>query len=273
MLILLTKITQARVFSPDMEILFKQSTARMSLFYRAALFHIEDNFSHTLELDQEYIKENLPRFAEAIGEVMEMARPDLCRCWGFIDGTFRPIARPTRYQRSAYNGHYGTHGLKYQGIQRPDGIMHLFGPVAGRRHDAHMLRISGVLEDMATFSFREELPVPDYYIYGDPAYPQGNKYLQRPFKGFLTLEEMLFNRKWACVRICVEWGFKEVVKNHPGLKMQDHQKLHLVPVASLYKVACILTNAKTCLERGNQTSGHFGVMPPYLPEHFREREV
>lgn len=202
-MVLLIKMSQARLFSPDLERFFVQSTARLSLFYRAALFHIEENCGHLLDIDREYVKGNLPRFAEAIGDILGMAEPDKSRCWGFIDGTFRPIARPTRYQRSAYNGHYGRHGLKYQGIQRPDGIMHLFGPMAGRRHDAHMLRISGVLEDLRTFSFREELAEPTFYIYGDPAYPQGNKYLQRPFKGAgRTVQQELYNRRWSSVRIC-----------------------------------------------------------------------
>jgi nuclease HARBI1 len=273
-MMLIMKMSQARVFSPDLERFFIQSTARLSLFYRAALFHIEENFGHLLEIDREYVKENLPRFAEAIGDIMGMAEPHKCRCWGFIDGTFRPIARPTRYQRSAYNGHYGRHGLKYQGIQRPDGIMHLFGPMAGRRHDAHMLRISGVLEELETFSFREELAEPTFYIYGDPAYPQGNKYLQRPFKGAgRTVQQELYNRRWSSVRICVEWGFREVLKEFPGLKMECHQKVHHVPVASLYRVATLLTNMKAILEGTNHTAYHFKLRPPTIDIYFRERDV
>ena len=38
----------------------------------------------------------------------------LQQCWGFIDGTVRPIARPTRNQRIMYSGHKILHCLKFQ---------------------------------------------------------------------------------------------------------------------------------------------------------------
>ena len=38
----------------------------------------------------------------------------LQQCWGFIDGTVRPIARPTRNQRIMYSGHKRIHCLKFQ---------------------------------------------------------------------------------------------------------------------------------------------------------------
>src|SRR4051794_28192081 len=40
--------------------------------------------------------------------------------WGFIDGTVRPIARPTRHQRQVYNGHKRVHAIKFQSaVERP----------------------------------------------------------------------------------------------------------------------------------------------------------
>ena len=35
-------------------------------------------------------------------------------CWGFIDGTARPIARPKRHQKVMYSGHKRIHCLKFQ---------------------------------------------------------------------------------------------------------------------------------------------------------------
>ena len=40
----------------------------------------------------------------------------LDNCWGFIDGTVRPICRPGENQRVAYHGHKRVHALKYQSI-------------------------------------------------------------------------------------------------------------------------------------------------------------
>ena len=42
--------------------------------------------------------------------------------WDFIDGTVRGISRPSRNQRSVYNGHKCKHALKYQLISTPSGI-------------------------------------------------------------------------------------------------------------------------------------------------------
>ena len=38
----------------------------------------------------------------------------LSQCFGFIDGTLRPIARPTVNQRIMYSGHKRVHCLKFQ---------------------------------------------------------------------------------------------------------------------------------------------------------------
>ncbi|ORZ33394.1 hypothetical protein BCR44DRAFT_1391259, partial [Catenaria anguillulae PL171] len=38
------------------------------------------------------------------------------RIIGFVDGTFRPTARPVIDQRLVYSGYYRAHGLKYQGV-------------------------------------------------------------------------------------------------------------------------------------------------------------
>ena len=51
-------------------------------------------------------------------------------CFGFIDGTVRPIARPGRNQRVVYNGHKRVHSLKFQSVALPNGMIgNLFGPM------------------------------------------------------------------------------------------------------------------------------------------------
>lgn len=47
----------------------------------------------------------------------EAAIQEACRIkgiWGLIDGTVRPIARPTERQEEYYSGHKCYHGPKYQ---------------------------------------------------------------------------------------------------------------------------------------------------------------
>ena len=54
----------------------------------------------------------------------------LDNCFGFVDGTVRPICRPAEHQRAVYNGHKRVHALKFQCVALPNGLIgHLYGPV------------------------------------------------------------------------------------------------------------------------------------------------
>ena len=66
-------------------------------------------FHHQLdELDLVWLDPST--FAKAVEE----ARAPLDNCWGFIDGTARPIVRPVKHQRIMYSGHKRYHCLKFQ---------------------------------------------------------------------------------------------------------------------------------------------------------------
>ena len=53
-------------------------------------------------------------------------------CFGFVDGTVRPIARPDENQRVVYNGNKRVHALKFQSVALPNGIIaNMYGPVGG----------------------------------------------------------------------------------------------------------------------------------------------
>eukprot|EP00733_Pompholyxophrys_punicea_P000331 Pompholyxophrys_punicea_v1_NODE_81_length_3705_cov_14.177534.p4 type:complete len:112 gc:universal NODE_81_length_3705_cov_14.177534:2824-2489(-) len=54
---------------------------------------------------------------------------------------------------TCFNGHRRVHGLKFQSLLTPDGLIHtMFGPVVGRRHDAFMLRESGLVENLTAMN-------------------------------------------------------------------------------------------------------------------------
>ena len=40
-------------------------------------------------------------------------------CFGFVDGTVRPICRPNEHQSTVYNGHKRVHALKFQSVTIP----------------------------------------------------------------------------------------------------------------------------------------------------------
>lgn len=89
-------------------------------------------------------------------------------CWGFIDGTARPICRPSINQEEYYSGHKRYHCVKYQSVIWPDGIISsLKGAYPGRRHDAGIFRDSELyaeLERKAVFGNDT------FVLYGDQAY-------------------------------------------------------------------------------------------------------
>ena len=90
-------------------------------------------------------------------------------CWGFIDGTVRPVCRPGENQRAIYKAHERLHCVKFQSVALPNGLVgHLYGPVEGKRHDSGMLALSGLLQDLQKFS---NSPVTGLRmcVYGDAA--------------------------------------------------------------------------------------------------------
>ena len=94
----------------------------------------------------------LQQYADA---VHEKGAP-LVNCFGFIDGTVRPICRPTRHQKVCYNGHKHIHAIKVQSV-------------------------SGLMDEFAARQVRDRQGLP-FALYGEPAYPL-RPYLLCPFRG------------------------------------------------------------------------------------------
>jgi len=68
----------------------------------------------------------LQRYADAISG---QGAP-LDNCFGFVEGTVRPISSPDERQRIVYNGHKRVHALKFQSLSLPNGLIrNLCGPV------------------------------------------------------------------------------------------------------------------------------------------------
>ena len=67
---------------------------------------------------------------ESYSDVIFNKGAPLTNCFGFVDGTVRPKSRPGESQRLVYNGHKRVHGLKFQSVVVPNGLIaHLYGPV------------------------------------------------------------------------------------------------------------------------------------------------
>jgi hypothetical protein len=67
---------------------------------------------------------------EAYADAIQRKGAPLRNCFGFVDGTVRPISRPGKNQRVVYNGHKRVHSLKFQSVALPNGLIgQMYGPV------------------------------------------------------------------------------------------------------------------------------------------------
>ena len=152
----------------DMIYSFACRLPELCILHNVVLDWIFENHSHRLtSWNQQFLTPAcLEQYAQAI---RRMGSP-LPNCFGFVDGTVRPISRPGENQRLLYNGHKRVHALKFQTLVIPNGIIaNLFGPFEGRRHDEGMLDESGLLTSLPAH-FRTPAGH-QLCIYGDPAYP------------------------------------------------------------------------------------------------------
>jgi hypothetical protein len=86
--------------------------------------------------------------------------------------------------------------------------LHYFS-TEGKRHDAGMLMMSGLLDQLQRYSHNQAgQPL---CIYGDPAYPL-RVHLQCPYKAaHLTPDQEAFNSSMSAVRTAVEWVFGDIL--------------------------------------------------------------
>ena len=128
-----------------------------------ALDHIYTQFKHCIDDITRWAG-----YADEWADAIHEAGAPAPRCIGFIDGTFRPCARPSRNQRQVYFGYKKLHGLKFQSVIAPNGlIVDLYGCVVGRRGDGYLLGRSQFLGRIAQLCGMEGSA---FYVYGDPAY-------------------------------------------------------------------------------------------------------
>lgn len=181
--------------------------------------------------------------------------------------THRGIQRPRPHldQRWYFAGEKKEHGIRFQGILTPDGILHLHGPYRGPTGDWRMWENCGMEARL-----RNLFPTPEdrLYLYGDPAYCPAFG-IMGPFRGNITPAQEAANIVMSGQRITVEWAFGLVLKNWLFLDFKAaSSRIGLQPVAAYYMCATILTNARTCLHGRNQISDKYSLAPPSIEEYF-----
>jgi hypothetical protein len=205
-----------------------------------------------------------PEWAAAVANKRGADSGDVCL---FIDGTLRKMCRPGILQKEVYSGHKRCHGLKYQSVSAPCGlIVDMFGAVSGRRHDMFVLRESRILSRLQEVN---DAIGRIFRMYGDPAYPLTDL-LIRAFRGVnLTAEQVDFNKEMNAMRTSVEWAFGKVVQYMGYIDFKAAMKLREAPLSKFYKVAVILTNCHTCLYKSGVVTAYFECNPPCLEAYVR----
>lgn len=262
---LLMYLGNARVRSIQVRI--GSSYGRVSRILQVVSEWIDNRWCHLLDFHS--AEKNLlsPERLLFYSEVNRRNGNPLEGCWGFVDGTLRPIAKPIRAQQNAYNGWKHFHALKYQFLSTPDGLFWVTAAVNGAVHDVHALKESGLVEWLRSHSWG---PLPERQqltIFGDSGYPYYH-HINRPWGSTdLTRERSAWNFKMSQYRISVEWCIGSVSTLFPRLNNRQAQKTLLGAISREFHIACLLRNAMSCVS-GNQTSQFFSVNPPKLKEYF-----
>jgi nuclease HARBI1 len=109
-----------------MDSTFCRSFTTLSRIISTTLDLTLDSCGHVISISFAFVNEdNIRRWMNAI---RQKGAP-LEHCLGFVDGTVRPICRPSCNQNQSYNGHKRVHSLKFQSVSAPNGIIvDLTGP-------------------------------------------------------------------------------------------------------------------------------------------------
>jgi hypothetical protein len=123
--------------------------------HRSALSEI---FYHALELFYSEFGSSLETWPESLVTLrareyeksVEKKGYPLDSVVAFIDSIGIEIARPRGIsQRATHSGHKRNNCLKFQAISAPDRlVLHLFGPVEGRRHEMFLYKESGIDDNL-----------------------------------------------------------------------------------------------------------------------------
>ena len=112
----------------DMIHLFAKPVPEICMITNTVMDHIFDTHGH--RISQWNIGVLSPPLLQEYADVIHAKGAPLQNCFGFIDGTVRPISRPGQHQKVVYNGHKRVHSLKFQSVALPNGLIgNMYGPV------------------------------------------------------------------------------------------------------------------------------------------------
>lgn len=145
-------------------------------------------------------------------------------------------------------------------------IGRLDGPFKGRRHDCAIVHLSRLIDELRLLPVKEDGT--NFAVYGDAGY-SNQTYIKVGFKNHASLNEIQkhFNKIMSSLRVCVEYGFGQIVQQFASLDFTKSNKMYLNNLKTTYFVAAFFTNCQSCLRGRNQISDIFESYVPTLEEY------
>jgi hypothetical protein len=225
-------------------------------------------------IDKRYVKRNIEEWTTAVQEVANGYETGV---YGLIDGKLFFTTNLMWCKKALYSGKHHRPGLKFQTIIAPNGLLiHAYGPVSGRAHDANVLRQSGVLAPLRQLydwgvqhnpaNYNPAVPLRGINVYGDSAYPKRSGM----FSAYKTIQLSAVPARAAVqdglneARAEMEHFYSNLILNWRGISNPLEMKNGKRPVAHYILSTLFFQNCYVCAEGSSQTSIKFGVSPPVL---------
>jgi hypothetical protein len=230
------------------------------------LFNVHHNLLHD---NLAYWYPSFPQFASVIQQRLEEVHNieyddgHMNIVSAFLDATFwrgcRPGGGPNndgsrndqQIQEDFYSGYIGTHGVKFQTVSGPNGmVLDMHGPISARRCDVDIYNESRINQRLRELQMNS---LTKYKIYTDQIYPTGE---------FTVKCDQPTLKK---VRVFIEMDYAATSNLFPYFNYKRNQKV-LQEGNNLERsffVATLLRNCHSTLY-GNVTSRSFHISPPTL---------
>jgi hypothetical protein len=176
------------------------------------------------------------------------------------------MARPGVDEDTVWSGHKRAHGLKFQSLMAPCGlVLDLAGAYPGGRNDAILLRWAGLEEELEAINAEEEED--EFVLYGDSAYSAA-RYVLTAYGGGATPAQLRWNTEMNAVRTSVEWGFAKIVQHCAYFQCPTQLRLRQQPLGHMYATAVLITNIHSLLYGGGTTQAFFACDMPFSLEWY-----
>ena len=270
-------LTCAQMCSPEdqwaLVTKYRRSQAAISQLTHEVVSYINNAWGHLLRFDKDGIlsPEALTQYTAMLHAHGAPTRMVV----GFLDCTIRKTCCPSFFKTLAYMGYKKFHGMKFQAIAVPNGmIAHLDGPYCTPQNDGGVLVESRLLKLMREHAIQPGLVEGDpserryFQLYGDSAYGVSAMLVSpHAWVRELTAVEHAWNTAMGGVRISVEHVFGIVLQEWTFLRCSWKHQILGTACGLWYRVAVLLTNAHNCFVP-NQTAQCYGCMPPSIADYF-----